>query len=58
MIKLISDMRFSPGTPISTTNKTDLHDIAEILVKVALNSITLTPQKTQDPLVGKFSKDL
>jgi len=30
---------FSPGTPVSFTNKTDLHDIAEILLKVALNSI-------------------
>jgi ABC-type uncharacterized transport system permease subunit len=25
-----------------TTNKTDRHDLTEILVKVALNSITLT----------------
>jgi hypothetical protein len=25
---------FSPGTPVSTTNKTDRHDIAEILLKV------------------------
>jgi hypothetical protein len=25
---------FSPGTPISSTNKTDRHDIAEILLKV------------------------
>ena len=36
---------FSPGTPISTTNKTDRHDhdITEILLKVASNAITLTP---------------
>ena len=34
--------RFSPGTPVSSTNKTDHHDIAEILSKVALNTITLT----------------
>jgi hypothetical protein len=34
---------FSPGTPVSSTNKTDLHDIAEILLKVALNTITLIP---------------
>jgi hypothetical protein len=25
------------GTPVSSTNKTDHHDIAEILLKVALN---------------------
>ena len=29
---------FSPGTPASSTSKTVRHDIAEILLKVALNS--------------------
>jgi hypothetical protein len=33
---------FSLGTPVSSTNKTDHHDITEILLKVALNTITLT----------------
>jgi len=33
---------FSPGTRVSSTNKTDGHDITEILLKVALNTITLT----------------
>jgi hypothetical protein len=28
---------FSPGTPASTITKTGRHDIAEILLKVALN---------------------
>ena len=28
---------FSPGIPVSSTNKTDHHDITEILLKVALN---------------------
>ena len=32
---------FSPVTAISSTNKTDRHDIAEILLKVALNTITM-----------------
>jgi hypothetical protein len=32
---------FSPGTPVSSTNKTDRHDIVEILLKVALNTIAL-----------------
>jgi hypothetical protein len=32
---------FSPGTPVSSTNKTDRHDIAEILLKVVLNTINL-----------------
>jgi hypothetical protein len=31
---------FSPDTPISSTNKTDCHDITEILLKVTLNTIT------------------
>jgi hypothetical protein len=30
---------FSPGTPASSTTKTVCHDIAEILLKVALNTI-------------------
>ena len=30
---------FSPGTPVSSTNKADHHDITEILLKVALNTI-------------------
>jgi hypothetical protein len=33
---------FSPGTPVFSTNNTDVHDITEILVKVALNTPTLT----------------
>jgi hypothetical protein len=28
---------------VSSTNKTDLHTVTEILLKVALNTITLTP---------------
>jgi hypothetical protein len=31
-----------PGTPVSSTNKTDRHDITEILLKVALNTIKQT----------------
>jgi hypothetical protein len=34
---------FSPGTPVFSTNKSNRYDITEILLKVALNSITLTP---------------
>jgi hypothetical protein len=30
---------FSPGTPVSSTTKTGRHDIAEVLLKVALNTI-------------------
>jgi hypothetical protein len=34
---------FSPGTLVSSTNKTDHHNITEILFKVAWNTITLNP---------------
>ena len=37
---LVTGQWFSPGTPVSSVNKTDNHDIAEILLKVALNTIT------------------
>jgi hypothetical protein len=30
---------FSPGTPASSTTKTGRHDVAEILLKVALSTI-------------------
>jgi hypothetical protein len=32
---------------VSSTNKTDGHGIAEILLKLALNTITLTPAETE-----------
>jgi hypothetical protein len=35
-------MWFYPGTRVSATNKTDRHDIAEILLKVVLNTINLS----------------
>jgi len=34
--------RVSPGIRVSSSNKTDRHDIAEILLKVALKTLTLT----------------
>jgi hypothetical protein len=33
---------FSPCTPVSSVNKIDRHEIAEILLKVALNTIKQT----------------
>jgi hypothetical protein len=33
---------FSPGTSVSFINKTDRHNITDISLKVALNTITLT----------------
>jgi len=48
VIKYVSDFWqagewFSPGTPVSSTNKTNRHSITEILLKVALNIITPNP---------------
>jgi hypothetical protein len=39
---------FSPATSVSSTNKTDCHDITEILLKVALNTINITTITTSD----------
>jgi hypothetical protein len=33
---------FPPSIPVSSTNKSDRHDIIEIYLRVALNTITLT----------------
>jgi hypothetical protein len=35
----------SVGTPVSFTNKTDRHDISEILLKVALSTLALVPSE-------------
>jgi hypothetical protein len=37
---------FSPGPTVSSINKTDRHDITEILLKVALNTIKPSKQST------------
>jgi hypothetical protein len=39
---------FSTGTPVSSTNKTDRHDITEILLKVALNTINQPTNRKND----------
>jgi hypothetical protein len=40
--KSMASRWFSQGTPVSSTNKTDRHDITVILMKVALNTISQT----------------
>jgi hypothetical protein len=42
VIKFVGDLRQVGGTPVSSSNKTDRQDITEILLKVALNTITIT----------------
>ena len=39
---LVAGRWFSLGTPVFSTNKTNRHNIAEKLLNVALNTITLT----------------
>jgi hypothetical protein len=48
------DRWFSPGTPASSTTKTGRHDIAEILLKVALN--TINPNQSNQ-FQQKWSRD-
>ena len=47
VIKYVSDLWqtrwLSPATPVSSTSKTNHHDITEILLKAALNTINPTP---------------
>jgi hypothetical protein len=53
VIKFVSDLRqvrFFPGTLVTSTSKTDRNNIAEILLKVELNTIGITPhQKMRVP---------
>ena len=42
--KVCQCLWFCPGTAVFSTNKTDRHDITEILLKVAFNAITLPPR--------------
>ena len=59
VIKFVSDHAtgrwFSLGTPVSPTNKTDRHNTTEILLKVALYTITLT--LTHDHFPTTFSEE-
>ena len=47
---LASGLWFSPGTLVSSTNKTDRHEIAEILWKVALSTIKPKQAKPRDTI--------
>jgi hypothetical protein len=55
-IKFVSDLwqvgGFLRVLRVSSTNKTDRHDITEILLKVALNTITLTWNLSKLNLIG------
>jgi hypothetical protein len=56
VMKFVSDLRqtgrwFSPGTPVFSTKKSDLYDIAEIVLKVALNTIKQTNKQTNPSII-------
>jgi hypothetical protein len=40
-VRLVASRWVSVGTPVSPTYKTNSHDITEILLKVALNTIAI-----------------
>jgi hypothetical protein len=53
IIKFVSDLRRSlvfSGTAVSSTNKTDRHNITEILLKVALKTITIEMLRSWVPV--------
>ena len=43
--RTLTNRWFSLGTSVSYSNKTDRHDISKILLKVALNTITISPDR-------------
>jgi hypothetical protein len=45
---------FSPATPASSTTKTGRHDIAEILLKVVLNTKKSINQSIQSLTMNRF----
>ena len=45
---------FSLGTPASSTTKTGCHDIAEILLRVALNTINQSIKKTYLDAISRY----
>ena len=50
-IYVLFKLQVSPGTLVSSSNKTDRHDITEILLKVAYNTIKLNQTKLMNRLL-------
>jgi hypothetical protein len=61
VIKIISDLRqiggFSPGAPVSCTNKTDHHDITDMLLKV-LTTTSQTKSYFYSQLINYHETDM
>ena len=57
VIKFVSDLRQVGGFLwVSSTNKTARHDITELLLKVALNTITITLQPELMDIILAFQR--
>jgi hypothetical protein len=52
---LMTGRWFSPGPPVSSTNKTDCYIVAEILLKVVLNTIKQTRNNMNVSQQGRLS---
>ena len=56
--RLVTGWWFSPGTPVSSINKTDSDYITEILLKVGLNTINIhTHIDERKWKISKFTKN-
>jgi len=53
----LADLWCSPGTPVSSTSKADRHDITKMLLKVALNIITLTLSTNKYCILARMTKN-
>jgi len=51
---LATDRLFSPSPPVSSTYKTDRHDITEIFLKVALNTINQSIVQITTDVIGSY----
>jgi hypothetical protein len=49
---------FFPGPPVTSTNKTDRHSITEIFLKVALNTIAPSTDKTEIEHKGRGDRKI
>jgi hypothetical protein len=48
---------YSSDPPVSSTNKTDRHDLTEIVLKVTLNTIKQTNKQTTSDIMEKIVCD-
>ena len=49
---LVAGRLFSPGTPVSSINKTDCNEITEILLKVAVNPVRIWEYDMKSSIFG------